>query len=69
MNQFRDLTMMALIILAIGLLVGNPDNWGWVKLGGPMAEQALYWLIQGKPWDIIVLFALALAIFMTRLKY
>ena len=69
MNQFRDLTMLAMIILAIGLLVGDPDNWGWVKLGGPYAVQALYFLTVSRPWDIIILFALALAIFMTRLKY
>ena len=69
MNQFRDLTMLALIITAIALEVGDPDNWGWVKLGGPIAEQALYWLILGRPWDICILLALALALFMTRLKY
>ena len=69
MNQFRDLLMMALIILAIALEVGDPDSWSWVKLGGTYAEQALYWLIQGKPWDICILLALALALFMTRLKY
>jgi hypothetical protein len=69
MNQFRDLTMVAMIILAIGLLVGDPDSWGWVKLGGPYAIEALYFLTNSRPWDIIILFALALALFMTRLKY
>jgi hypothetical protein len=69
MNQFRDLTMLAMIILAIALLVGDPDNWGWVKFGGPYAVQALYFLSVGRPWDVIILFALALALFMTRLKY
>jgi len=69
MNQFRDITMIFLIILAIGLEVGDPENWSWIKLGGPYAEQALYWLIQGKPFDICILLALALALFMTRLKY
>jgi hypothetical protein len=53
--------MMGMIILAIALLVGQPENWGWIKLGGPYAVQALYYLI--------ILFALALTLFMTRLKY
>ena len=69
MNQFRDLTLMGMIILAIALLVGQPENWGWVSMGGPYAVQALYFLVQARPWDIIILFALALALFMTRLKY
>jgi hypothetical protein len=69
MNQFRDLTMMAMIILAISLLVGQPENWNWVTMLGPYAVQGLYYLVVGRPWDIIILFALALALFMTRLKY
>ncbi len=69
MNQFRDLTLITMIILAIGLMVGDPENWGWVKLGGPYAVEALHFLITYRPFDIIILFALALAIFMTRLKY
>jgi hypothetical protein len=36
---------------------------------GPYAVQGLYYLVVGRPWDIIILFALALALFMTRLKY
>jgi hypothetical protein len=69
MNQFRDLTMVGMIALAIGLLVGDPENWGWVKLGGPYAVEALHFLIVWKPFDVVILFALALALFMTRLKY
>jgi hypothetical protein len=69
MNQFRDLTIVAMIILAIALTVGDPDKWGWVQFGGDYATQALYFLIQARPYDIIILFALAVALFMTRLKY
>ncbi len=69
MNQFRDLTMMGMIILAIALLVGQPENWSWIKLGGPYAVEALYYLVEGRPWTVIILFALALTLFMTRLKY
>jgi hypothetical protein len=38
-------------------------------MGGPYAVQALYYLVISRPWDIIILFALALTLFMTRLKY
>ena len=61
--------MTAMVILAISLLVGQPENWGWVTMGGPYAVQALYYLVISRPWDIIILFALALTLFMTRLKY
>jgi hypothetical protein len=69
MNQFRDLTMMAMIILAIGLLVGQPENWTWASIGGSYAVNAVNFLAEGRPWTVIVLFALALALFMTRLKF
>ena len=61
--------MIAMIVLAVALLVGQPENWGWASLGGPYAVQALYYLVIGRPWDVVILFALALALFMTRLKY
>jgi hypothetical protein len=69
MNQFRDLLIIAMIALAIALQVGDPENWKWVQLGGPYATEALYYLTISRPWDVIILFALSLALFMTRLKY
>jgi hypothetical protein len=69
MNQFRDLTMVGLIILAISLLVGQPENWTWAAMGGPYAVEAVAFLADGRPWSVIVLIALALTLFMTRLKY
>jgi hypothetical protein len=60
---------MALIILAIGLLVGQPENWTWAAMGGGYVVNAVNFLAEGRPWTIIVLMALALALFMTRLKY
>jgi len=69
MNQFRDLTMFALIALAIGLGFGHPENWNWAAAGGPYAVNAVTYLSMGRPWSIIILCALALALFMTRLKY
>jgi hypothetical protein len=69
MNQFRDITMMALIILAIGLLVGQPENWTWAAAGGAYVVNAINFLAEGRPWSVIVLMALALTLFMTRLKF
>ena len=61
--------MCAMIILAIGLLVGHPENWNWAAAGGAYVVNALTFLTDGRPWSIIVLLALALALFMTRLRY
>jgi hypothetical protein len=69
MNQFRDLLMCALIILAIGLAVGHPENWNWAAAGGAYVVNAITFLADGRPWTILLLIALALALFMTRLKY
>jgi hypothetical protein len=69
MNQFRDLTMSAMIILALGLLLGHPEDWSWASIGGPYAVEAVTFLADGRPWSIIILMALALALFMTRLRY
>ena len=69
MNQFRDLTIIAMITLAIALQVGSPENWGWIHYFGGYAEEGLGYLIAARPFDVVILFALALALFMTRLKY
>ena len=69
MNQFRDLTMMGLIILALGVGLSDPEDWTWAAIGGAYVVNALHFLAITKPWSVIVLMALALAIFMTRIKY
>ena len=69
MNQFRDLMIVILLALAIGLGVGHPDTWTWVASGGAYAVNSLNFLVDSRPWSIIILVALALALFMTRLKY
>jgi hypothetical protein len=69
MNQFRDLTMCALIILAISLLIGQPETWGWTAICGGYVVSGVNFLADSRPWSIIILMALALALFMTRLKY
>ena len=61
--------MCSLIILALGLLVGQPENWSWAAAGGAYVVNAINFLAEGRPWSVIVLLALALALFMTRLKY
>jgi len=61
--------MMALIILAISLLLGQPEDWRWVNLCGAYVVNAVTFLSTTRPLSIIVLLALALALFMTRLKY
>jgi hypothetical protein len=69
MNQFRDILIAALIILAIGLGFGQPENWTWASIGGGYVVNAISFLAEMRPWSIIVLIAAALALFMTRLKY
>ena len=61
--------MMAMIILAIGLGIGHPENWNWAAMGGAYVVEAVTFLAESRPWSIIILFALALALFMTRLRY
>jgi hypothetical protein len=69
MNQFRDILMSAMIILAIGLGIGHPENWEWASAGGPYVVNAITFLADSRPWSIIVLFALSIALFMTRLRF
>ncbi len=61
--------MVALIALAIGLAIGGPENWTWDNICGPYVVEAINWLTNLRPLSIIILLALALALFMTRLRY
>ena len=61
--------MCAMIALAIGLGLGHPENWNWAAAGGAYVVNAVQFLTDFRPWSIIILCALALALFMTRLKY
>ena len=69
MNQFRDLTILALIGMALGITLSDPDDWTWAAAGGAYVVDALHFLAITKPWSVIVLMAPALALFMTRIKY
>ncbi len=69
MNQFRDLTIVALIALAIGIGMTDPEDWTWAAAGGAYVVNALHFLAITKPWSVVVLLALSLALFMTRIKF
>ncbi len=69
MNQFRDILIILLLILAASLGFGHPENWTWEERGGAYAVDAVRILTDARPWSIIILCVLALTLFMTRLKY
>jgi len=69
MNQFRDILIAVLLALGMGVELTDPKDWRWADIGGPYVVNALNFLGDFKPWTPIVLFALALALFMTRIKY
>ncbi len=69
MNMFRDITIFALMGLGFGLLFTDPDTWNWATVGGAYLVQAIAFLSAARPFSPIICFALALALFMTRLKY
>ncbi len=61
--------MAAMIALAISLAVSDPLDWKWVAAAGPQVVEGINFLVTTRPFSIIVLVAVALALFMTRLKY
>lgn len=69
MNQFRDITIVALLALGMGLMLGDPLDWKWVGACGPQVVEAVNFLVQAKPFSPVICFALSLALFMTRIKY
>lgn len=69
MNMFRDLMILLLLGLGAGLTFTDPLDWKWVASGGPYFVQGITYLVQGRPFTPVICFALALALFMTRLKY
>ena len=69
MNMFRDILILALVALGAGLWFGQPDTWKWPDACGPYAVQFVTYASEGRPWTIILCGAIALALFMTRLRY
>ena len=61
--------IFALIGLGVGLTVSNPIDWKWVAACGPQVVEGVNFLVVARPFSTIICFALALALFMTRLKY
>lgn len=73
MNMFRDLATLFLIALGAGLSFSEPTQWTQINLLGPTVapyvEQALTFLSSIRPFSNLFCYALALALFMTRLKF
>jgi hypothetical protein len=69
MNMFRDITICVLIALGLGLTFTDPVHWTWASVGGPYVVQAVSYLDTARPFSTVIIFALALTLFMTRLKY
>lgn len=70
MNMFRDLLILVLLGVGGGLMFGgDPADWKWVDVCGPYVVNTMTFLYTAKPFSFVICFALALALFMTRLKY
>ena len=69
MNMFRDILIMALLFLGGSLMLSDPTDWKIVSAGGPYIVEGIVFLVSAKPFSFVICFALALALFMTRLKY
>ena len=73
MNMFRDIAILALMTLGVALLLSDPTTWGWISVLGPyiapQVASGLQFLQDIKPFGSIFCYALALALFMTRIKF
>jgi len=69
MNMFRDIFMFAFMGLGAALWFGQPDTWQWPATLGPYAVEFITYASDGRPWSVILCAAMALALFMTRLRY
>jgi hypothetical protein len=69
MNMFRDILMMALVALGLGLWFGQPEGWRWPDACGSYVVMAVTYCTEARPYSIVLCGALALALFMTRLRY
>ncbi len=66
MNMFRNLLTLAIFALAIGLLMSDPTTWRWADPAGAWAVNTLAFLGEFKPFTYLMLFAVAVMLFMTR---
>jgi hypothetical protein len=69
MNMFRNLFTLALIALGLGLWLTDPASWHWVDLGGVYAVDTVRFLAGTRPISFIILFVIALALWMTRKQF
>ncbi len=69
MNMFRNLLTLIFLALGIGLWVSDPTGWRWAAPAGAYVVNALNFLGEAKPFSVIILLVLALALFMTRKQY
>lgn len=69
MNMFRDIMMLFCIFVGTSLMVSDPLNWSIMTRAPVQIPEAIEFMQKAQPFASIVCFALALALFMTRLKY
>jgi hypothetical protein len=69
MNMFRDLAILALLGCGVAFMVSDPSEWEYVGKLPPQVTEACTFLHSASPFSSIVFFCLALALFMTRIKY
>jgi hypothetical protein len=69
MNMFRNLLTLALIALGLGLWFTDPATWHWVDLGGVYAVDTVRFLADTKPFSVVILLVIALALWMTRKQF
>jgi hypothetical protein len=69
MNMFRNLLTVILMALGFGVWLSDPTTWKWADPAGPYVVEALQFLAATKPFSVIILLVLALALFITRKQY
>jgi len=61
--------MLFCIFCGVALMVSNPLDWGIMSRAPEQVSEAISFMIKMQPFASIVFYALALALFMTRIKY
>jgi len=69
MNMFRDLAMLACIGIGLALNFADPIDWKILASTPVEVPEAVAFLQSAEPFSSLIFFALALALFMTRIKY
>jgi hypothetical protein len=69
MNMFRDLAMLFCLFVGISVMVADPLSWSIMARAPSQIPMAIEFMQKAEPFSSLVCFALALALFMTRIKY